>query len=74
MINIGFRWPEKKDSHYRGPTLKTQIEIIKYGFVVVIRWLIWLVGEAMKFGMEFCRDELNLELGLIHGYLTYINV
>ena len=22
MINIGFRWPEKEDSHYGGPTLK----------------------------------------------------
>ena len=32
---------------------------------LVIRWLIWLVGEEMKFVMEFCRDELSLELRLI---------
>ena len=30
---------------------------------IVVRWLIWLVGEEMKFGMEFGRDELSLELG-----------
>ena len=32
---------------------------------IVIRWLIWLVGEEMKFGMEFCRDELRMELRLL---------
>ena len=32
---------------------------------IVIRWLIWLVGEETKFGKELYRDELSLELGFI---------
>ena len=45
--------------------LELHIEIILF-VGIVIRWLIWLVGEEMKFGKEFCRDELSMELGLIH--------
>ena len=50
--------------------MELHIEIMKLwnGFVgIVIRWLIWLVGEDMKFGKELCRDELSLELGLAHA-------
>ena len=54
------------DTEFESFTISLEIHYTKYwiGFVgIVIRWLIWLVGEEMKFGIEFCRDELSLELG-----------
>ena len=43
----------------------------------ILKWLgrhcYQMAHLEMKFGMEFCRDELSLELGLIHFLLVDID-